>query len=95
MRTNTAIRPHGGGPSHLVPSEDTPLLNGDNALDHAHPRDHFWRDVFLDSKKTPGMDSHNPFVSWPVHAFNVVKITLLSSTSLLLYSAWSVTRLSL
>lgn len=25
------------------------------------------------------MDSHNPFVSWPVHVFNVIKITLFSS----------------
>lgn len=78
MRTNAATRPN-GGPSHRNPTEDTPLINGANTTDHS---DHFWRDVFLDPKKTPGMDSHNPFVSWPVHAFNVFKITLLSSTSI-------------
>lgn len=52
-----------------------------NGASHTNHADHFWRDVFLDPKSTPGMDSHNPFVSWPVHGFNVFKITLLSSTS--------------
>lgn len=76
MRTTAAFRPDGS--SHQDPNEETPLINGGGAPNH---HDHFWRDVFLNSKTTPGMDSHNPFVSWPVHAFNVVKITLFSSTS--------------
>ncbi|CAN8097976.1 unnamed protein product [Discula destructiva] len=77
MRTNTATAPN-GGPVHRHPTEETPLINGAGAgaPDHA---DHFWRGVFLDPKKTPGTDSHNPFVSWPAHAFNVLKVTLLSS----------------
>lgn len=79
MRTNTATRPEGGPSHHGMPIESTPLLNGGGAPNHD---DHFWRDVFLNSKTTPGMDSHNPFVSWPVHGFNVLKITLFSSTLL-------------
>lgn len=78
MRTNAATRPN-GGPSHQDPTESTPLINGGGNTDHGG---HFWHDVFLDPKKTPGMDSHNPFVSWPVNAFNVFKMTLLSSTSI-------------
>lgn len=79
MRATTATsRPNGA--TSQRPTEETPLLNGDGDGAPPHSDDHFWRDVFLDPKKTPGMDSHNPFVSWPVHFFNVFKITLLSST---------------
>lgn len=60
--------------------EHTPLIPTSNANGAAHNGHRFWHDVFLDTKKTPGLDSPNPFVRWPVHVFNVFKIVLLSST---------------
>ncbi|KAH8755014.1 Sodium/calcium exchanger protein-domain-containing protein [Diaporthe sp. PMI_573] len=38
----------------------------------------FWGQMFL-GKHTPQLDSPNPFVKWPVHIWNVLKITLLSN----------------
>lgn len=38
----------------------------------------FWRHLFLDPKSSPGTDSHNPFVRWPAHVWNVTKVTLFS-----------------
>jgi Ca2+:H+ antiporter len=63
--------------SHV--NENTPLIpNGGGSL---HNGRGFWGQVFL-VKDTPGLDSPNPFVSWPVHVSNVLKITLLSSKCL-------------
>lgn len=80
MRTSFGSGPNGtpgnGGQSHL--DEHTPLIaNGRTASHNGHG---FWHEVFLDPKKTPGLDSPNPYVKWPVHVFNVTKIVLLSST---------------
>ena len=57
--------------------ERTPLVNG---RDHGGvSRSSTLREFFLNRKSTPGMDSENKFVSWPAHAFNVTKVTLLSN----------------
>lgn len=81
MRTSFGSDPAGtvgtGSQSHA--DEHTPLIAA-NGAPTAHSNHGFWHDVFLDPKKTPGLDSPNPFVSWPVHVFNVFKIVLLSST---------------
>jgi Ca2+:H+ antiporter len=36
-------------------------------------------ELFLNKRHTPGMDSENKFVSVSAHAFNLTKVTLLSS----------------
>ncbi|KAK7736569.1 Vacuolar calcium ion transporter [Cytospora paraplurivora] len=61
-------------------NEESPLINrrATNGTSH-HDGRGFWGQVFLDPKRTPGLDSRNPFVSWPVHVFNVLKVTLLSN----------------
>lgn len=65
------------GPSGI--GEQTPLIghpNGDGSP--RNPRG-FWGQVFLDSRKTPGVNSPNPFIKWPAHVFNIIKVTLLSN----------------
>lgn len=70
----------GHGQQSTAVNEITPLLpNGDGAGATNNHRGGFWRQVFLDPKKTPGLDSPNPFVKWPVHVFNITKVVLLSS----------------
>lgn len=65
-----------------MPDEHTHLLsNGDGAAAH-HDNKGFWRHVFLDPKTTPGLDSPKPWIKWPVHVFNVIKVVLLSSMSI-------------
>lgn len=68
------------GQSHV--DENTPLVGVQNGGGSSHNGRGFWGQVFL-GKHTPGLDSPNPFVSWPVHVWNVFKITLLSSKCLL------------
>lgn len=81
MRTNTGSDMSNGtsgprGPHNHPVNEESPLLpNGSDNDD----RKSFWKHVFINSKTTPGLDSHNPFVSWPAHCFNVFKVTLYSS----------------
>lgn len=80
MRTSFGSEPNGtiGNGGQSTADERMPLIaNGSGA---SHSNHGFWHDVFLDPKKTPGLDSPNPFVRWPVHVFNVFKIVLLSST---------------
>jgi hypothetical protein len=67
------------GQSHV--DERTPLVGVPNGGSSSHNGRGFWGQVFL-GKHTPGLDSPNPFVKWPVHVWNVLKITLLSSESL-------------
>lgn len=64
------------GQSHV--NEHTPLVGVQNGGGSSHNGRGFWGQVFL-GKHTPGLDSPNPFVKWPVHVWNVLKITLLSS----------------
>lgn len=68
------------GQSHV--DENTPLVGLSNGGGSSHNGRGFWGQVFL-GKHTPGLDSPNPFVKWPVHVWNVFKITLLSSKCLL------------
>ncbi|ROW01292.1 hypothetical protein VMCG_05839 [Cytospora schulzeri] len=66
-----------GGPSEN--DEQTPLIGRSNG-DAPSPKVRgFWGQVFLDSRKTPGVDSPNPFIKWPAHVFNIIKVTLLSN----------------
>lgn len=78
MRTSFGSGPNGTSGEGSNPADErTPLIaNGGTASHNGHG---FWHDVFLDPKKTPGLDNPNPFVKWPVHVFNVCKIVLLSS----------------
>ncbi|KAL2274853.1 hypothetical protein FJTKL_02679 [Diaporthe vaccinii] len=64
------------GQSHV--DEHTPLVGVPNGGGSSHNSRGFWGRVFL-GKDTPGLNSPNPFVRWPVHVFNVFKITLLSN----------------
>lgn len=84
MRTNSGtLTGHGSssGTNTLDVNERTRLLaNGDGAAAHSDQKG-FWHQVFLDPKKTPGLDSPKAWVRWPVHVFNVIKLVLLSSTS--------------
>ncbi|KAG8169930.1 hypothetical protein KVR01_000675 [Diaporthe batatas] len=64
------------GQSHA--NEHTPLVGNQNGGGSSHNGRGFWGQVFL-GKHTPGLDSPNPFVKWPVHVWNVLKITLLSN----------------
>jgi Ca2+:H+ antiporter len=57
--------------------ESTPLVSGQE--NGGATRSSTLRDFFLDKRYTPGMGSENKFVSWPAHAFNVTKVTLLSN----------------
>lgn len=67
------------GQSHV--NENTPLVGHLNGGNSSHNGRSFWGQVFL-GKETPGLHSPNPFVRWPVHVFNILKITLLSSKCL-------------
>lgn len=67
------------GQSHV--DEHTPLVGVPNGGGSSHNSRGFWGQVFL-GKDTPGLNSPNPFVRWPVHVWNVFKITLLSSKCL-------------
>ncbi|KAK2599249.1 hypothetical protein N8I77_011019 [Diaporthe amygdali] len=64
------------GQSHV--NENTPLVGHLNGGNSSHNGRSFWGQVFL-GKETPGLHSPNPFVRWPVHVFNILKITLLSN----------------
>lgn len=64
-------------PSNGTADENTPLVQGRE--NGSGTRGNTLKDFFLDKRHTPGMDSENKFVSWPAHAFNVTKVTLLSS----------------
>ncbi|KAK0629176.1 Sodium/calcium exchanger protein-domain-containing protein [Bombardia bombarda] len=71
-------------------NEVSPLLGNDSGFtsrgeteDHHHNESTSqhgpaWR-FFFDNKGTPGTNSPNPFAKYPAQAWNVVKITLLSS----------------
>lgn len=69
----------GEGQSHV--NENTPLIAVPNGGGSSHNDRGFWGQVFL-GKHTPGLNSPNPFVKWPIHVFNILKITLLSSKCL-------------
>jgi len=65
------------GSNGQPPMESDPLLPGAHGV--RRDEESFWWAFFLDRKRTPGTDSHNPFVSVPAHIWNVTKVTLLSS----------------
>lgn len=59
-----------------VMNEESPLLGYHS---REETRASFLRRVFFDRRQTPGTDSENVLVRWPAQAFNVTKVTLLSS----------------
>ncbi|KAK0641145.1 Sodium/calcium exchanger protein-domain-containing protein [Cercophora newfieldiana] len=68
---------HSYGQNGTGPMETTPLLPGGHAAQDDDGS--IWRDVFFDRKRTPGTDSHKPWVWIPAVVWNVFKVTLLSS----------------
>lgn len=62
-----------------MPDEESPLLLNSSG-GHGHERrGSTLRQVLFDRHHTPGQDSDNRMVRWSANAFNVAKVTLLSS----------------
>ncbi|KUI55730.1 Vacuolar calcium ion transporter [Cytospora mali] len=71
-----ASGPHGAENGEGSHTEQTPLLDHPNGAVNGRG---FWGQIFLDAKKTPGVNNPNPFIKWPAHVFNIFKVTLLSN----------------
>ncbi|KAL2260146.1 hypothetical protein VTK26DRAFT_5949 [Humicola hyalothermophila] len=74
---------NGSASGHHAADDDDEMNEYRPLLPHRHtsatPESGFWKHLLRNPKSSPGTDSHNPFVRWPAHVWNVTKVTLLSS----------------
>lgn len=68
-----------GDNGHTMADEESPLLVNPYGRTGTARSGSTMRQVFLDRRHTPGMESENTMVRYMASAFNVLKATLLSS----------------